>query len=217
MISPIPRRFWWTAALLVPIACLALVPGVLFSGARYSPATLGLLRATQTNRTADALRHLAVGAEVSALDEAERPPLFWAVLFGNDVLVTELLKRGADLRWTAPDGATLLYEAARWPVLEPAGTGRPAGQRPSLAGKARIVDRLPRAGLDPNAVDGNGSTPLHIATGLPLGGPEPRAIVGRLVAAGARALAANAFGLPPLDLARRRGAEELAAAMEQTR
>lgn len=202
-----------TLSLLVLAACFAALAGT--AQAQYSSATLGLHRAVQTNRTADALRHLAAGAEVSALDKAGRPAVFWAVIFGNDVLVAALLERGADPCWISPDGATLLHEAARWPILEPTGARRPAAERPSLAGKVRIIDRLIGMGLNPNARDGNGSTPLHIATGLPLGGPEPRVIVGLLVAAGSSPLAANNYSLTPLDLARRRGATELVKAMEK--
>ena len=181
--------------------------------AQPSPATLGLQKSVQSNRTADAQRHLAAGADVGALDEANRPPLYWAVLFGNDRLVAALLKRGADPRWTGPDRATLLHDAVRWPILEPAAGHPPAGEPPSLAGKRRIVERLLQARLTPNAVDSNGSTPLHIATGLPLGTSEPLAIVRLLLSAGAQPLAANAYGLTPLDLARRRGATDLVAAL----
>lgn len=209
----IARHFWRTVALLGLTAGLAALTSA--APAQYSPATLGLHQAVQTNRTADALRYLAAGADVHVLDKAGRPALFWAVLFGNDALVAALLERGADPCWTSPDGATLLHEATRWPILEPTGARRSTGEQPSLAGKLRIIERLIRLGLDPNAVDSNGSTPLHIATGLPLGGPEPRAIVSLLVAAGSRPLATNAYALTPLDLARRRGASELATAMEK--
>ena len=210
-----PRRAGWRAAPLVLVVCLAALAGA--AQAQPSQATLGLHRAVQHNHSADALRWLAAGADVRAVDATGRPALHWAALFGNDTLAAALLQRGADPLWTAPDGATLLHEATRWPVFEPGSKHRSVAERPSLAGKRRIVERLLRAGLDPNAVDGNGSTPLHIAIGLPLGGPEPRAVVDLLLAAGARSLAANAYGLTPLDLARRRGATELVAALEPAR
>lgn len=206
-------RFWRILVLVAVATGLAVGLGGV--SAAPTAATVGLQQAVQANRTTDALRRLGAGADPSALDEAGRPALYWAVLFGNDAVVGALVGHGATMHWAAPDGATLLHEAARWPVLEPAPASRAGARRPILPGKLKIIGRLLAAGLDPNAVDGNGSTPLHIAAGLPLVGPEPAAIVARLVAAGSRPAMPNAHGLTPLDLARRRGASQLEAAMGQ--
>src|SRR4051812_30395301 len=100
----------WRALMPVVLGAWLALTGT--GQAQPSQATLGLHRAVQTTRTADALRYLASGADVRAVDEAGRPALAWAVVFGNDALVASLLGRGADPRWTSPDGATLLHEAA---------------------------------------------------------------------------------------------------------
>lgn len=183
-------------------------------GAVASAATRSLQEAAHTNNTKAALRQLDAGAAVSAVDAAGWPPLAWAAFFGNDALVQALVSRGADLGWVAPDGATLLHLVARWPVLEPPGTAPLLGEPPSLVGKAWIAARLVRAGLDPNAADKAGATPLHAAVGLPPGGAAPQAIVATLLAVGARPSAVNAFGLTPLELARRRGATDLVDVLE---
>ena len=205
----------WKAALF--IIAVAHVSMACATHAQVSPATIGLQQAVQTNRTGDATRHLNDGADVNALDETRRPPLHWAALFGNASLVSALLERGANPRWVGPDGATLLHDAAQWLVLEPLGGVRSSGDPPSLAGKLLVIERFVRVGLDPNAADTNGSTPLHLAVGLPLIETESLAIVTTLVKAGARPRTPNKYGLSPLDLARRRGATNLVVAMEKAK
>jgi ankyrin repeat protein len=201
--------FAWLLASCLSVFALAATPAC-----AATPSTDCLLHAAQENRTAAARRCLAAGGDALALDAQGRTPLAWAALYGDSRLADALLARKASLRWRAPGGATLLHEAVRWPVLEPADTPAAVATRPSLSGKRRIVDRLLRAGLDVDALDENGSTPLQLAVALPQQGPESAAIVRRLLAAGAQVQRANANGLTALDLARRRGAADLVALLE---
>jgi ankyrin repeat protein len=85
---------------------------------------------------------LDAGAEIDAQDSvSEFTPLVRAVMNGHDQVVDELLRRGANAQYTGA-GWTLLHYAA------------------GFKGTARTIEMLLDHGLDVDARDGDGNTPL---------------------------------------------------------
>lgn len=83
--------------------------------------------------------------ELEAVDHRGRTQLWIAVVKGDREAVEALLLAGANA-CTMKDGDSLLHEAARSRRCPPA-----------------ILDSLTQRGLDPNALNGNGFAPLHMA------------------------------------------------------
>lgn len=84
---------------------------------------------------------LRLGADISHRDAAGYTPFLIAARFGSTTIAERLAERGADTRATLPDGRTALHLAAK-------------------ANKAEMVRYLLAAGLDVNALDRRGYTPL---------------------------------------------------------
>ena len=144
---------------------------------RLSP----LLAAICLQRDALVADLLKAGSPLS-LSGSEAPPdaLTLAAAF-NPVMVSVLLKAGADPKAAMPEtGATALHVAAE-------------------AGFTEAARQLLDAGADPKALDTAGRTPLHFANGSGL--------VELLVAKGADPNAKDTAGFTPLDYTAERGRE----------
>jgi len=110
---------------------------------------------------------ISKGADVNAPDGEGETPLAWAVL--SDVaMVTCLVDKGADLNWRGADGGTLLHHLSRLAARRGAADGQAAretaGERMRATNATRAVAAfLIDKGLDVNARDKSGMTPLHRA------------------------------------------------------
>jgi len=176
-------RDWLLAAGVSPDAALA-------SGERVLDAWLGLLPVTAT-----ACEHLLhAGATVGGaggvrrlLEAAREAPAHHSALVN---LAREWLLRGGDPFAANRQGETVLHLAA-------------------ALGAAELAALLLQQGLDPNARDHRGASPLHAALRVP--GPIAQTLVAQLIAAGADPLATSMNGETPLGLALARGEPALVA------
>lgn len=118
---------------------------------RFGPPVLreadaALLAAARAARWSDALQLLKSGqAGANAQDELNGNTLVLAARAGQDELVRELLKRGADTTRVGDDGFTALGAAA-------------------FSGQRSTVRLLLRAGLDAARWGATGQTALHLAS-----------------------------------------------------
>ena len=104
------------------------------------------LAAARAARWSEALELLKSGkAGANARDELDSNPLVMAARAGQDELVRELLKRGADTTRIGEDGFTALGAAA-------------------FAGQRSTVRLMLRAGVDAKRWGASGQTALHLAS-----------------------------------------------------
>lgn len=121
---------------------------------------------------------IGMGADINAKDNQGRPPLFWAI-FGRRYGTAELLiGKGADLHTTTSSGETIAYNALmlgttinlidflqkeEYDLNTPNGNGETLIFAAVRRGGITWVQRLIDAGVDVNAKDSKGFTPLHYA------------------------------------------------------
>ncbi|MDN2567444.1 ankyrin repeat domain-containing protein [Aquibium sp. A9E412] len=165
--------------------------------ARDGDGRTALLVATRRDAVAIARRLIDAGADVNAKDAIADTPFLYAGAEGRNAILRAILATGrADLADTNRYGGTALIPAAHH--------GHPETVRMLLA-----------AGVDVDHVNDLGWTALLEAVILGDGGPVYREIVGLLVDAGADRAIADRDGVTPLEHARRRGYEAIAARLSQ--
>lgn len=110
---------------------------------------------------------LDAGTDPNLRDPNGDLPLIVAAEYGSVTALEVLLSRGADPTLTLPDGQTALHRAVAGADSYdsyPDGEDGPRGEHP-LDEKLKITsfDKLIEAGVDINAVDNDGNTPLNMA------------------------------------------------------
>jgi ankyrin repeat protein len=184
---------------------------------RGSPPPVGLLTAVDTAR--DLLEH---GADPNAKLAKSIPtrthtigdtvlgagatPLLRAAKSGDIEMVRLLVEFGADPGAAMPNGTTALHFAAGlgWRDGSPIA---PSYDQGTEAEAVATIDYLLELGLDIDAVNESGDTPLHAA----IAGRGSETIIGHLLERGADPLAENARGQTPLAIAGARSTEVIAA------
>ncbi|MCP4849575.1 MAG: hypothetical protein GY899_16675, partial [Verrucomicrobiaceae bacterium] len=146
--------------------------------------------------------HLDAGVDINARDQNGSTPLHWAARYGQKQVVELLINKGADVNAKDNSGSTPLDRATQGNHADIAGLLRAQGANTGtihvvarngyLAGVQAYLD----AGVDINARDQNGSTPLHWAA---LEGHKE--IVELLINKEADVNANDNTGNTPLDLA----------------
>lgn len=160
--------------------------------ARDEHGRTALLIATQADNIEIARVLVEAGADVNARDGIRDTPFLYAGAEGRDAILQLILATGkAKLGDTNRYGGTALIPAAHH-------------------GHPTTVKILLEAGLDVDHVNNLGWTALLEAVILGDGGPVYQEIVGLLVDAGARQIP-DRDGVTPLDHARRRGFDAIAA------
>lgn len=160
--------------------------------ARDSQGRTALLLATHADDVEIARALIKAGADVNAKDAMKDTPFLYAGAEGRDEILKLILATGkADLADTNRYGGTALIPAAHH-------------------GHPTTVTMLLQAGLEVDHVNNLGWTALLEAVILGDGGPVYQEIVGLLVDAGAKQLP-DRDGITPLEHARRRGFDAMAA------
>jgi ankyrin repeat protein len=170
----------------------------------YDAATLRLVKATDRADAAGALKAIAAGADVRAVNREGFPPIHHWV--GNPEVLRALLAAGADPNQRGPFGfrPTLWVESAESVrLLVEAGAdlaarddaGDTALHHAAKDGRLNAIDALLRAGTDIRATNGEGETPLHAAAE----GGEAAFLA--LLRAGADIAALDEYERTPLDAA----------------
>ncbi len=183
---------------------------------RGTPPPVGLLTALDTARTL--LQH---GADPNAtlkqriitrthtigdtvLDEGATP-LLRAAKSGDIAMVRLLVEHGADPFATMPNGTTALHFAAGlgWRNGSPIAPSYDQGPETEAV---ETIDYLLELGLDVDAQNEDGNSPLHSA----VSGRQAHAIVERLLERGADPMIVNASGQTVLSLAEQRSTKAIA-------
>jgi ankyrin repeat protein len=160
--------------------------------ARDAQGRTALLLAVQADNVDMARALIAAGADVNAKDAIRDTPFLYASAEGRDEILRLILATGkADIGDTNRYGGIALIPAAHH-------------------GYPSTVKILLDAGLDVDHVNDLGWTALLEAVILGDGGPVYQEIVGLLVDAGASGVA-DRDGVTPLEHARRRGFDAIAA------
>jgi len=120
-------------------------------------------------------------------------PLSEAITFGRTDIVRALIRAGAKTDLVERTGVNLLHWA-------------------TITNRAEVIPELARAGVDINAVDDAGFTPLMYAATIDFG---DTATLSALLTAGADRTIRNASGRTPLQQARRFGHANLARTLAQ--
>ncbi|QRN97642.1 ankyrin repeat domain-containing protein [Archangium violaceum] len=136
---------------------------------------------------------LGAGAEVDAVDALGMSPLMYAVLSGNIEVAERLIASGADVNHSCDDdlGNTVLTLALDKNELP---------DEPSAA----MVEKLLRAGANPNTPNAAGWPPLHRAASFP-----DLSLIELLLAAGADVKTPRSSGYHAIDTARAHGQHEV--------
>ena len=92
-------------------------------------------------------RLLEKGADVNAKDVAHETPLMYACVGGHADIAIQLIRHGADVHSASDDGVRAIHIACTKPKFE------------------KVVQMLLDRGADPNVVDDEGDTPLHVVAG----------------------------------------------------
>jgi ankyrin repeat protein len=119
-------------------------------------------------------------------------PISQAITYGHAAVVRALIQAGAKTDLRERTGVNLLHWAA-------------------ITNRAEVVPELAKAGIDINAVDEHGFTPLMYAATIDFG---DTATLRALLAAGADRRIKNESGRTPLQQARRLGYAQLAKALQ---
>ncbi|KZE34065.1 hypothetical protein EV683_13013 [Crenobacter luteus] len=163
---------------------------------RDMAGNLALHRAAERGHLAVVARLVAAGADVNALDRHQENLLSIAVRTHNPALTRLALQLGADpARVVSRYRGTALIHAAR-------------------LGELDTLEQLLAAGAPVDYRNALGWTALHEAVLLGDGGDKYHAVVAALLKAGARADLPDRDGRRPLDYARERGYDALAALLQ---
>jgi ankyrin repeat protein len=160
--------------------------------ARDPRGRTALLAATQGNRVAAARLLIAAGADVNAQDEIRDSAFLLAGARGYVEILRLTLAAGADLKSTNRYGGTALIPACHY-------------------GHVETVRELLKTKIDIDHVNNLGWTALLEAVILGDGGPAHTEIVRLLVAAGANVNITDRQGVTPLQHARNRNFQTIAA------
>ncbi|KNY17160.1 ankyrin [Shinella sp. SUS2] len=164
--------------------------------ARDTSGATALLVATHGNKVNAARALIEAGADVNAKDDISDSPYLYAGARGHLEILKLTLAHGADLKSINRYGGTAII---------------PAAER----GHVETVETLIKAGTDVDHVNRLGWTALLEAIILGDGGPRHVKIVALLIAAGAKIELADNDGVSPLQHARGRGYDEIAALLEK--
>lgn len=216
------RTLILSALFLLPVAAAAQTP----PSAAHILGYDGLHLAAHQGDVAAIQRLAAEGAQLEERDSQGRTAVHIAAFASHETVIAALAAAGADmnsLEFALYDAVTIAAVADDLPMLNAA---LEAGNRADLItsiyvgtaliaaahlGHADIVQRLIDAGAPLDHVNNLGWTALIESVVLGDGGPAHQATARALLEAGADANILDRNGLTPLELARQRGYDQMAA------